>query len=388
LITQNATSISSTVQRLNDVDGNGTSMENSISAIVQNADEISSTVEGIKYKYALSVPEGAIAYWSDSLFDKINGLTPEGYTETWQPYEKTLSTIAQHSDEISQRIVAKDMDTGEVLRNTELLISDGKIQVIASMFEVLGDAIVNGTISANKLSSIIVEAEKYIQVGTENDGYRLDGSTGLNRLIGGYEKQLPAILKTGVAILDGVTEKVINIGFPTTYFSVMLNLNKFQYWNTSLQADSNRDLVLSWQKIDNSSFKILAYTQLSQTENDVNIVKQYSINRPTGSWNDSYLLATTDINTNTVLLTLENGTTLTHVYSSPGQYNILIIGGSSFSPNNGYISLSWGDGVVEKIDFSADVNGDRFLEITVDKFIYDSAKATANANVQYTVIGY
>ncbi|SDC46749.1 methyl-accepting chemotaxis protein [Geotoga petraea] len=269
LITQNATSISSTVQRLNDVDGNGTSMENSISAIVQNADEISSTVEGIKYKYALSVPEGAIAYWSDSLFDKINGLTPEGYTETWQPYEKTLSTIAQHSDEISQRIVAKDMDTGEVLRNTELLISDGKIQVIASMFEVLGDAIVNGTISADKLSSLILEAGKYIQVGDSNNGYKLDGTTGLSRLIGGQEKKIPSILQRDIVSFDSnETQKAITLNpnaSSENSYNVILNAVNFKYWDENFQTQQKRYLTQHVSNKNASGFVINAYTVISNT---------------------------------------------------------------------------------------------------------------------------
>jgi len=269
LITQNATSITSAVQRLNDVDGNGTSIENSISVIVQNADEISSTVEGIKYKYALSVPEGAIAYWSDSLFDRINGLTPEGYTETWQPYEKTLSTIAQHSDEISQRIVAKDMDTGEVLRNTELLISDGKIQVIASMFEVLGDAIVNGTISADKLSSLILEAGKYIQVGSENDGYKLDGTTGLSRLIGGQEKKIPSILQRDIVSFDSnETQKAITLNpnaSSENSYNVILNAVNFKYWDENFQTQQKRYLTQHVSNKNASGFVINAYTVISNT---------------------------------------------------------------------------------------------------------------------------
>jgi hypothetical protein len=269
LITQNATSISSTVQRLDDVDGNGTSVENSISAIVQNADEISSTVEGIKHKYALSVPEGAIAYWSDSIFDKVNGLAPEGYTETWQPYEKVLSTITQHSDEISQRVVAKDMDTGEVLRNTELLISDGKIQVIASMFEVLGDALVNGTITADKLSSLILEANKYIQVGTTTDGYRLDGSTGLSRLIGGEVKKIPSILQRGIVSFNSnETQKAITLNPNATSgesYNVILNAVKFKYWDENFQAQQKRYLTQNVTNKNASGFVINAYTVVSNT---------------------------------------------------------------------------------------------------------------------------
>lgn len=268
-VKKNSKGISSVVGRIDDVDGQGTSVENSISAIVQNADEISSTVEGIKYKYALSVPEGAIAYWSDSIFDKVNGLAPEGYTETWQPYEKVLSTITQHSDEISQRVVAKDMDTGEVLRNTELLISDGKIQVIASMFEVLGDALVNGTITADKLSSLILEANKYIQVGTTTDGYRLDGSTGLSRLIGGEVKKIPSILQRGIVSFNSnETQKAITLNPNATSgesYNVILNAVKFKYWDENFQAQQKRYLTQNVTNKNASGFVINAYTVVSNT---------------------------------------------------------------------------------------------------------------------------
>lgn len=277
-VKKNSEGISSVVGRIDDVDGQGTSVENSISAIVQNADEISSTVEGIKYKYALSVPEGAIAYWSDSIFDKVNGLAPEGYTETWQPYEKTLSTITQHSDEISQRVVAKDMDTGEVLRNTELLLSDGKIQVIASMFEVLGDALVNGTITADKLSSLILEAGKYIQVGTTTDGYRLDGSTGLSRLIGGQEKKIPSILQRDIVSFDSTqTQKSVTLNpnaSSADSYNVILNAVNFKYWDENFQTQQKRYLTQYVSNKNASGFVINAYTVVSNT----NIARSDSVN--------------------------------------------------------------------------------------------------------------
>jgi hypothetical protein len=129
-ITQNADSITSIVATLNS-DAND---PNQYSAIKQNASQISTVVADVS-----------------SIDSDLSDLTTAA--TRW-------SSFQQLSDEINLRVVAKD-ETGTP-QATELSIQNGKIVVDATQFEVYGDAIVNGTLTGDKIQAKTISADKLV----------------------------------------------------------------------------------------------------------------------------------------------------------------------------------------------------------------------------------
>jgi len=311
-------------------------------------------------------PEGTIESWSDSIVGDFDGWKPisfktyrdkdyldmvmantEGKIETMVARLNSdpdatdqYSVFQQLSDMINLRVVAVDENGDKT--PTQLSVQNGLIQIVSSMFRVLGDAIVEGTITADKLSSLILEAGKYIQVGTTDNGYRLTGDGGLSRLINNENKPIPSIMKTGtVNFNNGSVAENVTLDYPLEKYGVILTERSYKYWDDGFQTQQKRYLNKYITNDNSSGFTINCYTEVDNTIIQIN--NSISLISDTG-WVTAYS------STNMKEITIEIfGNTYTKSYSSTGNYTIqyrftnTALGPPTFERKY-KLEVNWGDG--------------------------------------------
>lgn len=245
-----------------------------------------------------------------------------------------------------------------------------------------GNEIITDTITADKISSLILEANKYIQSGTENDGYRLHGTYGLQRLKNQNVFNIPSIMAKSSVSLGTDTSKIITLPFALTSYDVNLNLTKFKYWDSGFQTNQNRDLIVSWDYISSTQFKINAYTQVSNTYVTVN-QKIYIPDNNT--YTDLYQTSNC-VNAKVALgnsYSHNENYVYSHTYITAGSYLIKLK--RVFAYGTYYIwTIDWGDGSTQLLQGIEGNIGYAYMLGYYQGTIIQSA----NAEIQYAVIGY
>ncbi|ABR31293.1 hypothetical protein SU69_07340 [Thermosipho melanesiensis] len=308
------------------------------------------TLDKLAVSPAFSLPSGTLAYWTNSLIDEANQIMPEGYTEVNLAPRVTL--IPENAPEGS----------------------------------VVGDLIAANTIYAGKR----------IDVGTGVNRWAIDGTNGLVRVLNNSDYPVLGIIYGPYSInMNGITEQTITLPVALTEYFVLLGISNFEYWRSTFAPNYSRKLILDWQKIDNQSFKILAYTQLVQP-------KQYPNAQVTVEYNDStetyYTLYTITVAVDEAVVRI-NGPDLSveylHRYSGTPPYTIKV----SYTwelkkilPDGIYFAklghIDWGDGTITEWALRDSPSSSSNVTATLVSYTPSTLKESANAMITYSVIGY
>jgi hypothetical protein len=278
------------------------------------------TAEKLSIQPPDALPNGTIAYWTNSLTDEINGIAFAGIEE--QHLNNWVTLTPENAPE------------GSIVG--ELLAAD----------KIYANHIAAGTITADKLTSnFTISAGQYIQAGDANRNYKLDGTQGLIRTIGSNTYNIFSYVLSGEANFDGtVTYKDIDLtNYGLTDYIAILNFQQTQFWRSEWTTSKN--LTLTYEKISSNILRILAYF----SDEVVWITKT----GPTISftYGDSWhTLVTTAADTTGAQVywtatrqDLTESNTLTHYYRIPGTYTIKVQGNGH---KRDYINIDWGDGII------------------------------------------
>lgn len=188
------------------------------------------------------------------------------------------SQINQLADEISFRVVQKD-PSGEKISNTQLIISNGKIQADANSFEINGNQIVSGTLDQSKVKvqggntvidgSGITIRQGDIQLGLNGGVYNtLINNDGSGHLAGGKISWT----SDGSFSIDATQGGQIQIQTNNFKLSDGTNLVQFALEDGKFVFDGNieiRNGVVSFNSLDNETKQ-----KITELEN---VVNQYDI---------------------------------------------------------------------------------------------------------------
>ena len=298
------------------------------------------TTEKIIVRPNAGLPEGAIAYFRNNLIDEISGLKPEGYE-----YANIID---------------------------EVYIGAGQI--------------LTGTLTAGN----------YIQIGTEEAGWRIDADNGLMRLFQNYKIPLVGIVESNIVQLAGETETTITLPYPLEKYTVLLNMIEYNI------ATGGDVMVLTWQDISDSptetKFKIFAY--IKDYHSPVNVGNYvtleekdttYTIYDPGANTMDGIKIEfyVPGYNDN-------NRIGVYHTYTSPSsnpitaRFSVTLLGcGCDYPyPWSYKTTIYWGDGTSTTICSGCWSDFDNIVVSRINYYIPGTTKLSANATVQYTVIGY
>jgi hypothetical protein len=149
------------------------------------------------------------------------------------------------------------------------------------------------SISADKLSSLELTGSKYIQAGDANQGYRIDATDGLIRLLDTQQYPIPSIMHQGEANLGTSTETTITLSPSMTdiNYEVILNMKSYKYWDSEMDINQPRYMNLYVKDKTLTSFKIVAETLYAQAlivlNNDYNILSEIN----SGNFHNKYSVA-------------------------------------------------------------------------------------------------
>lgn len=168
-----------------------------------------------------ALPDGTIGYWTNSLTDEINGIAFAGIEE--QHLNNSITLTPENAPEGS----------------------------------IVGELLAADKIYANHIASnFTISAGQYIQAGTADRNYKLDGTQGLIRTIG----------TNTYNIFGYISEMTVNFSGAAPYATI--DISKLQLNNYTVilfnkftrlyenSWDSNKNMILDWIKIDNNSFKL------------------------------------------------------------------------------------------------------------------------------------
>lgn len=304
---------------------------------------------------ANALPEGTIAYWTDSLIDVVNGIVPEGYTEVNLAPSITLTPYN------------------------------------APEGSVVGDLLAGNTIYANKR----------IEVGTDVNRWAIDGSKGFVRVINDQDyKLLGIVYGPGSIDMSGLTEAVVELPTKLQQYFVILGISNFTYWQSNFDPQYSRQLVLDWTPSSDinghTSFKILAYTKLipARVNNPVTNVRV-----PYNSTERYTTIYTINEDADTVAVKIRYisaKAVYTHRYTTSAPYTIkvsyydngvvILDNGRTYPVGSMKGHIDWGDGTIVEWQ----INSARARGVLVDVLYYDPRTVTkpANATITYSVIGY
>lgn len=239
-----------------------------------------------------ALPNGTIAYWTNSLTDEINGIAFAGIEE--QHLNNSITLTPENAPEGS----------------------------------IVGELLAADKIYANHIASnFTISAGQYIQAGTADRNYKLDGTQGLIRTIGTNTYNIFSYVTDGFVTFDGTTMSTfISLAdFDLTDYTVILVQSSA--YNDSYEA--NKYVMCDWEK-GTSGFTIYFHSfvpseTLTSSAASVNLTKDR-----TGEWSGWYNLGTTSANC--IYLTVatffhkKNGTTTStgssHQYRFAHSYNI------------------------------------------------------------------
>lgn len=210
-----------------------------------------------------------------------------------------------------------------------------------------------GAVTADKITSnFTISAGQYIQAGTADRNYKLDGTQGLIRTIGSNIYNIFSYVTDGFVTFDGTTMSTfISLAdFDLTDYTVILVQSSA--YNDSYEA--NKYVMCDWEK-GTSGFTIYFYSfvpseTLTSSAASVNLTKDR-----TGEWSGWYNLGTTSANC--IYLTVAtffhktNGTTTStgssHQYRFAHSYNIKLRAKAVYINENNVTwtsEIDWGDG--------------------------------------------
>ena len=253
-------------------------------------------------------------------------------------------------------------------------------------------------IDGGKITTFILAANKYIQAGTADRNYKLDGTQGLIRTIGSNTYNIYCYVTSGEVNFDGtVTYKDIDLtNFGLTDYIAILNFQQTQFWRSEWTMSKN--LTLTYEKRRRFGRKILRIFAYFSDEVVWTTKTGPTISFSSGdSW---HTLVTTAADTTGAqvyrVATRQNITaesTVTHYYRLPGTYTIKVRGnGIIVLPNNRvnlYMSFDWGDGIITTDGYYV---GSKFEQFNFSfKYVAEGHSGNPQplwGQINYAVLGY
>jgi hypothetical protein len=213
-------------------------------------------------KPAFSLPEGAIAYFTDSMIDHVNGITPEGYDEINLSPKITLlpenappgSVVASLmvADKIYAEHIASNTIDAEKLNVTELSSITGNVGTLnagvikgndsKTIFDLNNDKIdVSGNVKLGK--SVLPDGSDGLYI--TNGKFAVKNSSGTTT-IDGSKNILKIILSGQVSIGAGATKKITftNLGYKPAFMFFAQGGNNDYDSNTTAQFP----LYVYWER--------------------------------------------------------------------------------------------------------------------------------------------
>jgi len=471
------------------------------------------TVSKLVAKPSFAIPEGAIAYFTDSLVDNVSGITPEGYDEinlspriTLMPenapegsiiaplmvadkiYADHIASNAITSDKIlanavtsakiaASAITAEKIGTNQIITNSaniatgvietahikDAAISTAKIANAAITNAKIGNLAVDdakianvnaakinagyisadriasnsitsakiaaGAITAEKVASNAITADKiaansitsakiaagavtadkiasnftisagqYIQAGTADRNYKLDGTQGLIRTIGSNVYNIFSYVTDGFVLFEGSEYMhMLSISlndFGLTDYIVLLDTSTIRNY---LSAGAYY-LVLTWEKAANNYFNIIYYAFNDYASIGWGGLNGVFPNDLNGGWSIWNTIGDNTVERIQATIRVEFPNVRTqdtiHDYRVQHAYTIKVRTRADALSSTQLVyswEVDWGDGLItEHYTFLSYEEWNLFTEVYVrpSSVLYHSGITGIKGTIAYTVLGY
>jgi hypothetical protein len=257
-------------------------------------------------------------------------------------------------------------------------------------------------IDGGKITTFILAANKYIQAGTADRNYKLDGTQGLIRTIGSNIYNIFSYVTSGSVEFNGsVTYKDIDLtSYGLTDYIAILTLNSIQIkkstWFNPQEINGNANITINWEKINNNTLRISYFGPPSKIWSDTN---DTDVTIPTvqgGAWSSWYSLFTTSANTSAAKCEFKISDQYlirSYSYNSPGSRTIKARARNTGDPDvmSSYVwvEIDWGDGTISQTEpfYKADST---ILNIfgKVSQTAVNGSNESLYGTIGYVILGY